>query len=288
MTIFKNFSIKIFVILLAIFIPITVFSSDESAQNLNYMRTLRYFSQTIANEVLIINLKCDFPATSKIYGYKSEVNPERLRIVVNLFERLLNSFINGDPELNIKLLNNSKWRVCVNDLNNKWEKIFPLIKIILNNNEAGSPIVNNILDAISLIFNQANECVKILDDNNSPNIRTTIKNLYSINQALTKNFYTIAFRKNIEEEQATAKQLLNLFDNYMKAFQKGSKELSITQSIDPDIQAQINKIDDLWNKQKSLIETAIYADQIPKYKLTEMVALNLNILDQIDALSKIY
>ncbi len=183
----------------------------------------------------------------------------KLKKFINLYDKTLNAFVNGNKELNIKIINSSKALHKINEIQKIWE---PFKKAAIKvQNSKGSDIesIKFILDNNEKLLDLSNDLVSILEKENLKNLayiekaQLKIVNIAGrqrmLTQKMTKEKLMILYFK-MTNYQTKLKNSVILFNDSLNNLIKGSHKLGIPKVTNEKIKKQLLYVYSIWNKMK--------------------------------------
>jgi len=214
---------KIFILLLLLPSLSFALSNKELATTINLAGKQRMLSQKITKEIFLIKSSID-----------KKKNIKNLNHSIKLFEQTLNGLINGDKELNLVAIKNSKIQKRLKIVEKIWKKFHKDIENILHN-RSSKKSYHSIAEINLQLLKEINKVVEMyIKRGDSSNLKSSLTNDINLagkqrmlTQKIAKEILLITNNINTKENKKELQTTISLFDKILKGLQNGDSSLNL-------------------------------------------------------------
>ena len=181
----------------------------------------------------------------------------RLEQFVNLYNKTLLGFKNGDKELGLEATKNKKALAQIEKLLKLWKPFEEAALRVQNSNGKDKEALNYILKHNDELLKESNHLVEIFGainqkySNYIDNANITLIDMAGrqrmLTQKMTKEFLAI-YQMGKKEYKPKLKETVSLFADTLKVLINGSKLYMLPKCTNPKIKKQLIKVSNLWKK----------------------------------------
>ncbi|OGR71769.1 MAG: hypothetical protein A2X40_05445 [Elusimicrobia bacterium GWC2_65_9] len=253
-------------------------SEKEFAKVINVAGRQRMLSQKMAAEFLLMKL-----------GIAAEDNKKKMDADISTFDKSLASLSNGDGEAGIPAPPNEQISRQFAQVKLLWGSYVRALQSAGTSSVAdiatlGDPILRESDKAVTM-YEFAAEEAGIKKTGAVVNIAGRQRML---SQKMTKETCLIALGENKSEALSNLKSTRQLFETSHNALLKGSKELGIPATTQPEIKKQMAEVDGFWKQFNVLISEIITSGDSNAFKTAKIAELSQNLLTAMDKAVTLY
>ena len=186
---------------------------------------------------------------------------KKLEEYVNLYDKTLNGFKNGDKELNISPLTSKEAQMQVDKITNLWQPFKKAALKLKSSNGADTKALSLIINKNEELLKESNNLVSILEKEGAKDVSYIEKaQLKIVNIAGRERMLTQKMTKelleykelNIKSSKEKMAKSIDTFSRSLNGLINGSKEMGLPKATNKEIKVQLDKVAKLWKKIMSI------------------------------------
>ena len=253
---------------------------DNSKHLINLAGKQRMLSQRVAKLAIECKLKIIPDSCNNLIKY------------LNLYEKTLNGFLNGDSELKLSKVRSKEAIEQIKKIKEIW-KPFKEAAIKVQKSQGKDNKAMSVVSKLNTkLLKESDLLVSILEKNSSKNLSYIEKaQLRIVNIAGRQRMLSQKMTKELLEYQELGKnkakesmqKSIALFDKSLNGLINGSKEFKLPKATNKSIKEQLGKVSKLWSK----IEIIYRQKKIPKKEMQLLLKVNPILLKELNKSVKI-
>jgi len=211
---------------------------------------------------------------------------------INLYDKTLKGFLNGDKDLNLEPVKSAKAIEQIKKIESLWEPFKSAALKVKQSNGKDEKAVKYVLDKNIELLKESNKLVSIFEEETGKKLsyiekaQLKIVNLAGrqrmLTQKMTKEKLAILNLK-LQDYNKKLKKSVILFDNTLKGLIDGSKELGLPKVTNEAIKNQLLKVKSIWAK----LEPFYNKDSLSQKELILLLKANPILLKEMDKAVKL-
>ena len=258
-------------------------TASEYAVVINLSGRQRMLTQKMSKEMLLV-----------AKGIEAEANRTSLEKTAALFDTTLKGLRDGNAELGLPPTESAVIRKQLGKVEGLWESFHAVVKKVTADGdvdiakvaELNLPLLKNMNTAVRLYEREASKAT----GKSAGVVINLAGQQRMLTQKMSKEILLVALEHDAKNNKSNVRNTASLFDRTLKGLKDGDTDLELPKTDDSAIRAQLEKVNELWQQFKPLVDHAGTVDGSPlsAAELKQVAKLNLPLLKEMNKAVKMY